>query len=113
MRPPARSLAIRPQDEADLREARNWYEKKRAGLGAELLAEIGIKLELLAQDPERRRDYNRGFRRIITRRFPYKMFYRLEGNQVIVSCVLHAHRDHPRLLAGGAQRRDGEVEGCG
>jgi len=64
VRPPARSLAIRPQDEADLREARNWYEKKRAGLGAELLAEIGIKLELLAQDPERRPDYYRGFRRI-------------------------------------------------
>lgn len=74
--------------------------EKRAGLGAEFLAEIGITFELLARDPEVRPDYYRGFRRVITRRFPYKIFYRLEGNQVIVFRVLHAHRDHPRLLAG-------------
>jgi toxin ParE1/3/4 len=91
-------VAIRPRAEADLLKARNWYENKRPGLGDEFLAEIGITIELLAQDPERRPDYYRGFRRALTRRFPYKMFYRLEGNQIIVFRVLHAHRDHPRLL---------------
>ena len=70
-------VAIRPRAEADLREARNWYENKRTGLGE---SSIGITIELLARDPERRPDYYRGFRRVLTRRFPYKMFYRLEGN---------------------------------
>jgi plasmid stabilization system protein ParE len=74
-----------------------WYENKRTGW---VTSSIGITIELLARNPERRPDYYRGFRRVLTRRFPYKMFYTLEGNQVIVFRVLHARRDHPRLLPG-------------
>jgi len=78
--------------------ARDWYENERLGLGDEFLAEIGITLKNLAQDPERRPDYYRGFRRVMIPRFPYKLFYRLEGDRIIVFRILHAHRDHPRLL---------------
>ena len=67
-------------------------------LGNEFLADIGITIQLLARDPERRPDYYRGFRRVMTRRFPYKLFYRLEGNRIIVFRILHARREHPRLL---------------
>jgi toxin ParE1/3/4 len=91
-------VLIRPQAEADLREARNWYENQRPGLGNEFLVDIRIAIQLLARDPERRPDYYRGFRRVLTRRFPYKLFYRLEGDRVIIFRVLHARRDHPRLL---------------
>lgn len=91
-------VVIRPRAEADLREVRKWYENQRAGLGDEFVAEFGITILHLVRDPERRRDYYRGFRRILMRRFPYKLFYRLEGERVIVFRVLHAHRDHPRLL---------------
>jgi plasmid stabilization system protein ParE len=38
--------------------------------------------------------YYRGFRRLPTRRFPYKLFYLIEGKDVIVVRVLHAKRDH-------------------
>lgn len=76
-----RRVAIRPRAEADLREARNWYENKRTGLGDEFLGEIGITIELLARDPERRPEYYRGFRRMLTRRFPYKMFYRRKSKR--------------------------------
>ncbi len=78
--------------------ARDWYENERLGLGGEFLTEIGITLKNLAQDPERRPDYYRGFRRVMIPRFPYKLFYRLEGDRIIVFRILHAHRDHPRLL---------------
>jgi toxin ParE1/3/4 len=91
-------LLIRPRAEADLREARKWYENQRVGLGDEFVAEVGITILHLVRDPERRPDYYRGFRRVLMRRFPYKLFYRLEGDRVIVFRVLHAHRDHPRLL---------------
>lgn len=91
---------IRPQAEADLREARSWYENQRTGLGDEFLSDIRITIHLLGRDPERRPDYYRGFRRVMTRRFPYKLFYRLEGDRVIVFRILHARRDHPRVLPG-------------
>jgi toxin ParE1/3/4 len=92
-------VVIRPQAEADLREARNWYENQRVGLGEQFVAQTGTTIQRLLQDPELHPDYYRGFRRIMMRRFPYKLFYRLEGNQIIVFRILHARRDHPRLLS--------------
>lgn len=91
-------LVIRPRAETDLRDASKWYESQRAGLGAEFLNEIESAIQALVHDPQRHAVYYRGFRRILTRRFPYKLFYRLEGKRIIVFRLLHAHRDHARLL---------------
>jgi plasmid stabilization system protein ParE len=91
-------VIIRPNAEADLQEARSWYESQRAGLGDELLDEIRRAVRLLETDPERRPFYHRDFRRLLTRRFPYKLFYRVEGGRVIVFRILHAKRKHQREL---------------
>ena len=87
-------VIIRPHAEADLQEARSWYESRRTGLGDELLDEFGRVVRLLESDPERRPFYYRDFRRLLTRRFPYKLFYRVEGDRVIVFRILHAKRKH-------------------
>ena len=91
-------VVIRPNAEADLREAWLWYESQRAGLGDELLMEIRAAIRRLETDPEQRPLYYRDFRRLLTRRFPYKLFYRLEGERVIVFRVLHAKREHRRRI---------------
>ena len=94
-------LVIRPRAETDLREARKWYENQRAGLGAEFLAEIDATIQALIRDPQRHPVYYRGFRRVVARRFPYKLFYRVEDDEIIVFRILHVRRDHPRLLRLG------------
>lgn len=71
------------------------------GLGAEFLAEIDATIQVLIRDPQRHAVYYRGFRRVLARRFPYKLFYRLEHGQIIVFRILHVRRDHPRLLRPG------------
>jgi plasmid stabilization system protein ParE len=91
-------VIIRPNAEADLREAWSWYESQRPSLGDKLLIEIRAAVCLLEEDPERRPIYYRDFRRLLTRRFPYKLFYRIEGDRVIVFRVLHAKREHQRQL---------------
>jgi plasmid stabilization system protein ParE len=87
-------VIIRPNAEADLQEAQAWYESRRTGLGDELLDEIRRAVRLLESNPERRPFYYRDFRRLLTRRFPYKLFYRVEGDRVIVFRILHAKRKH-------------------
>jgi toxin ParE1/3/4 len=89
-------VIIRPNAVADLRDAWSWYESQRAGLGDELLVEIRAAIHLLETDPERRPFYYRDFRRLLARRFPYKIFYRVEGDRVIVFRILHAKREHQR-----------------
>jgi len=59
---------------ADIEAARRWYEQQRPGLGNEFLDEITRAIRLLEEHPERRPFYYLGFRRILTRRFPYKLF---------------------------------------
>ncbi|MGA2751304.1 MAG: type II toxin-antitoxin system RelE/ParE family toxin [Verrucomicrobiota bacterium] len=87
-------VILRPKAETDLSEAARWYEAQRQNLGDRFLDEIGRVLDLLESSPERRPVYYRGFRPVLTRRFPYKLFYRIEGDKVIIVRVLHAKRDH-------------------
>jgi plasmid stabilization system protein ParE len=91
-------VIFRPNAEADLREAWAWYETQRPGLGDELLIEIRTAVRRLETNPESQPFYYREFRRLLTRRFPYKLFYRVEGRRVIVFRILHAKREHRRQL---------------
>jgi plasmid stabilization system protein ParE len=95
-------VIIRPNAEADLQEARSWYESRRAGLGDELLDEIRRVVRWLEEEPERRPFYYRDFRRLLTRRFPYKLFYRVEGDRVIVFRIVAHATCKP--FAGGLHR---------
>lgn len=60
-------LVIRLRAESDLREAQDWYESHRAGLGADFVAEIEVALRILLRDPQRHAVYYRGFRRVFVR----------------------------------------------
>ncbi len=77
-----------------MNDAKKWYDAQRPGLGDELLDEIGLAIKPLGENPGRRPVYYNGFRRLLTRRFSYKLFYRVENDRVIVFRILHAKRDH-------------------
>ena len=93
-----RRLIIRPRAEADLQEAKQWYDRQRPGLGNQFLDAVEDALEELQEHPERHPFYYRDFRRLLMRRFPYRLFYRIEGDQVKVFRILHVKRDHPPQL---------------
>ena len=87
-------VLVRPEAERDLEAAKDWYEQKRPGLGGKFIDEFATAMWALEQNPERERLYHRNFRRVIVRRFPYKIFYQVIGVRVIVFRVLHAKQDH-------------------
>jgi toxin ParE1/3/4 len=91
-------VTIRSAAHADLREARDWYDRQREGLGNEFLLAVADAMLALEESPERQAFYYRDFRRVLTERFPYKIFYRVDGDAVIVYRVLHGARDHVREL---------------
>src|SRR5881394_75279 len=89
-------LIIRPEAEADALEAFRWYNEQVPGLGQEFLAEIDNALESILAHPAANRKLYREYRRGLTRRFPYSIFYVIYGERVIVFGILHAARD-PRV----------------
>jgi plasmid stabilization system protein ParE len=86
-------MIIRPEAEADLVNARDWYERQRAGLGAEFFLCVEEMLERISRTPEMYRVVHHDVRRALTRRFPYAVYYRIAGNDVVVLGIMHTRRD--------------------
>lgn len=89
-------VRVRARAEADIAAARDWYESKEPGLGEAFVDEAANVLVKLRESPLRQPEYYRGLRRVFLTRFPYKVFYRVDGPTVIVLRVLHGHQDHVR-----------------
>jgi plasmid stabilization system protein ParE len=94
-------VLVRAKAEWDLEAARDWYEQRRTGLGNEFLDAFAAAMRGLEQNPEREHLYYRNFRRVLFRRFPYKIFYQIIGDRVVVFRVLHARPDHGREMGKG------------
>ena len=86
-------LSIRPEAEAELAEAFDWYERRVAGLGADLLAAVDAAVDSILSNPLRHPVIYRSVRRVLTRRFPYQVLFLVEGEVVTVTAVFHGARD--------------------
>lgn len=72
-----RRLIIRPEAEADLTDAATWYDKREPGLGLELLSEVHSGIARALKNPESFIRVRRTptVRRVLTRRFPFRVFF--------------------------------------
>lgn len=86
-------LIITPDAEADLAEAKGWYEQKRVGLGQEFLLCVEAALNSISRMPEAATEVCPGVRRVIVRRFPYGVFYRLDSDQIAILAIYHSKRN--------------------
>jgi plasmid stabilization system protein ParE len=90
----SRKLIVRSEAETDIAEAALWYEGQEAGLGEELLSEIRAAIFRAMENPKLHPQLRRQpeVRRILTKRFPYRVFYITRSNAIAVFAVLHAAR---------------------
>lgn len=93
------SLVARPAAAADLEEAFLWYDAQRPGLGREFLDAVERTFRGVLENPRRYRVVYRDTRCAHVRRFPYGVFYRIVGDDVVVVACFHAKRD-PRRWEG-------------
>jgi len=86
-------LVVRRQAKADIRAAARWYERQRVGCGRDFVQQIDALLDRVRLNPMQRQIAYREVRRAIPRRFPYGVFYRIVGSEVLVFAVVDLHRD--------------------
>ena len=89
-----RQITLRKAAATDLAKAHAWYQEQRVGLGDEFLAFVADTLVRIEEHAEEFPIYNREFRRALVERFPYKVFFRIHRDTVIVFRVLHVASDH-------------------
>ena len=64
----------------DVRGARDWYDEQSAGLGDDFGRELETVFEHLATNPLLYRVIYKDVRRALTRRFPYAIYFVIEGD---------------------------------
>ena len=86
-------VLIRAEAEADIKDAYQWYESQRKGLGESYLLCIEEALSRISRTPQTYAVIYKNIRRALIHRFPFGVFY-IEGEQnIIVLAVLHARRN--------------------
>ena len=70
-----------------------WYEERREGLGVEFAGCVDAGLERLVRHPFIGRPIRDDVRRILIRRFPYILYYRIVGDEIEVVGFRHHKQD--------------------
>jgi hypothetical protein len=68
-------LIVRPDAEADIAAAHDWYEEQREGLGKEFVEEVSAAIAAVQSDPLRFPATFRTLRRALVHRFPYGVIF--------------------------------------
>lgn len=74
-------------------EVQAWYESRRAGLGHEFGIAIDAAIGRIATNPLMFHRVHGEIRRVVLSRFPYAVYFRPTGDQVVVLAI-HG-RQHP------------------
>ena len=89
----SRRLIVRPEAEAEMAGAFDWYEDRSPGLGSEFLLCVDAVLSSIQRNPQQFPRVHRIVRRALTRRFPYEVFFVEDDDRVVVLSVFHAKRN--------------------
>ena len=78
---------------AELIAAGLYYNRQVPGLGDEFVDEIEGGVQRVVAAPYTWRIIEEDVRRYLVQRFPYGLYYTVEGDVVIIWAVKHLHRD--------------------
>ena len=76
----------------DVEGARTWYDDQQGGLGDAFAASLEDVVRLIAEFPEAFPEIAVRHRRALLHRFPYAVYYRLDGEAIDVLACLHTSR---------------------
>jgi len=86
-------VRLRPEAEMDLTDAALWYEEQSPELGHQFLDEVASAFSSIAKTPLMYPVIHRNTRRILIKRFPFCVFFRVESDAIVVLSVMHGSRN--------------------
>lgn len=85
-----------PEADADLQEARAWYDRISLDLGERFALAVEATVEAIALHPLQFPVVHRGRRRAGVRRFPYGIFFEVQEHRIVVIACFHGARNPKR-----------------
>ncbi len=90
---------FRPEARLEALRAQLWFEARSPGLGFEFARSLEAALALALRNPRAQRAIEFDCRRVVFRRFPYALIYRVRDQELLVVAVFH-HRRKPGAWHG-------------
>ena len=87
------NLIVRPEAEAEIKEAFVWYEQQVIGLGSQFLLVVDAAINSIQQNPLQYPIIYKDIRRALTRRFPYQVFFVINDKKIVIIAVFHGMRN--------------------
>lgn len=95
-------IVLSPGAKADLRSVHRWYRNIDRNLASRFLLETGNTLLRIKRMPYSFPVLSGAFRQALLKRFPYRIYYIVKMNVVVVSAIFHERRSDPPWIT----RRD-------
>jgi len=86
--------------EAALQDAEiifDWYEEQLPGLGEKFILALEVANKDLLRSPFAFAKWKKDIRKMVMRKFPYKIFYKIKGNTIVINTIAHVKRSNKFL----------------
>ena len=87
------NVILIPPADKELEEAIDYYNDQLPGLGGQFYNAFLSAIDYISIAPEAWRKVGDNTRRISLKRFPYLVLYVLDGNNILITCIAHQHRN--------------------
>lgn len=87
-------LIYHPLAEQEIVEAAEFYESRRRGLGSSFIDQVDEAARRISSDPMCWPEIEAQIRRVMLKRFPFGIYFRVTDEAIRVLTVKH-HRRHP------------------
>ena len=73
-------------------EAARWYARRSASAAVGFSESLALAIWQIQQSPDSWQPHDHGTRRILLRRYPYWVIYRVEDARIVIIAVAHTSR---------------------
>jgi plasmid stabilization system protein ParE len=94
-------LRTRPQADADLLEARAWYDAQENGRGTAFFEAVSAMVHRIADMPLAFPIVDGQIRRAVLRTYPYSVYFQVRADHILVVAIMHNSRDPRRWQSRG------------
>ena len=90
----ARTVGINARATQEVRAAFEWYDDRQPGIGQRFNLEFEICLNKIKANPFAFSIYHRRFRRVTINHFPYKVYFAVKRDLIVIIAVIHSARSN-------------------
>lgn len=86
-------ITLRPEAKAEVLSTRAWYDQQVPGLGRSFALAVDNAIAAISENPKAYRRVDGDCRRVLLRKFPYSVVYRVAPDGLLIVAVFHHSRD--------------------